>query len=729
MSTSSPTTSGQITCVVNWHESVTDTTFTYAPEVIATSSASVGDPSIPYSWDLTVDGVSVSSGSGNTDYYGYGTGRGPYTVDTFVSRSVTRTYGSTHTIRLQENFTDWYGAGSSKRLNLDKTITVPARPYDLPAAPTSVTATRVTDSQVTLAWTNNATTAAPYDLIGIERSVNGGAWVQLASVAGNATGYTDTGTAADNSYSYRLNAQNSTGPGSYSATAGPVVMTPAAPGTPVASKVSTTSIRLTMTNTSKVATALEVDRSTDGGSTWTSLADGSGLVTVYTDTAAPAASSVIYRVRNTNGTLTSAWSANSNAIAVLAEPYAPTILTAANAPMTQGDPARLSWRFNPSDGSSQTKYQVRISTDGGGTWTTLTAVTSSNEYYDLATGTYSDGDVITWQVKTWGLYTDPSPWSSNGSIVIYDAPTVTMTAPATDPYSLTSLPLTTTWTFSDGARVQSRANATITDSDSAVVATQTIYGTATSITLDGWQPANLSSYTLTLTVTSSSGLAVALTCTIDVNYNAPAIPSADIVESDGKSLTITVHEGIPSGGELATDSLAVYRVYDGVQTLLADGLSDGDTVIDYLPPMDDEVIYRIVALSSTNLTSTKDEPYTLASHGWLVLNFGSGWSDAVAIKYDVKYSESFEDDGELWYGAGSPDPVLIIGAQRSKAMSASGSVVASDLPALRSYADGWHRPSYVRAPGGLKAKVRVTVSIDTPHTKYANVQLDMRRLA
>lgn len=729
MSTSSSTTSGQITCYIDWHDSATDSEWSYAPEIIATSSANVGDPSILTSWDLTVDGVTVSSGTGQTDYYGHGTGRGPYTVDSFMTRTVQRDYGVTHTVRLYEVFSDWYGAGSSKKLTLDKSITVPARPWQVPAAPTSVTATRVSDAQVTLAWTNNATTAAPYDLIIIERSVNGGAYGVLATVSGTATGYTDTSTSADNSYSYRLAAQNATGAGSYSAVAGPVVMTPAAPGTPMASKVSTTSVRLTMTNTSQVATALEVQRSTDGGVSWTNLASAPGLVTVYTDSAAPAASAVVYRVRNTNGTLESAWSAASNSIAVLAAPYAATIVTAANAPKALGSPARLEWQFNPSDGSSQTKYQVRISTDGGGTWTTLAAVTSSNQYYDLTTTGYSDGDVITWQVETWGLHTDPSPWSSSGSIVLYNAPTVTMTAPASSPHTITALPLAVTWTFSDGARVQSRASVVVTDSDSQIVANKTIYGSGASITLDAWQPANMSSYDMALTVTSSSGLAVSIPCVLQVNYNAPAIPSATITEDAGKSLSITVHEGTPSGGELATDSLAVYRVFDGVSTLLADGMSDGDSVVDYLPPMDEQVIYRIVALSSTNLSSSADEPYVLASHGWLVFNYGTAWSQYVTVKYNVTYSEQYEDDGELWYGAGSADPVLIIGSQRSKAISAKGSIHASEMAGFRSFADVWHRPVYVRAPGGLKAKVRAVVSIDVPHTKYANVTIDMRRLA
>lgn len=729
MSTSSTVTVGAISLYIDWHESTTDTALSYAPEVIATSSGAYGDSYIITSWDLTVDGVTVSSGTGDTDYYGSGTGRGPYTVDTFMSREVARTYGSTHTIRLVETFSDWYGAGSAKRITIDKTLAVPARPYQTPAAPSSLTATRQSDAAIALSWTNNATTAAPYDLIIIERAANGGAWESLTTVADSATGYTDSSVGTDSSYVYRVAAQNSTGPGSYSATAGPVLTTPAAPGTPTASKVSATSVRLTMTNTSAIAESLEVQRSTDGGTTWSNVGSAQGVVTTYTDTAAPAAAAVVYRVHNVAGALASAWSAASNSIAVLAAPYAPTITTTANQAVAIGPAASLSWQFNSSDGSSQTAYEARTSTDNGTTWSSTGKVTSTASSYSLATSGLTDGAAVLWQVRTWGLYTDPSPWSSVGSVVAYTAPTVALTSPSANPYTITALPLVVAWTFSDGSRPQGRAAVQVTDADSAVVASGTIYGTETSLTLTDWQPANQSNYTLALTVTSSSGLAVTLSCALVVNYVAPAIPSATITEAANKALAIVVHEGQATGSELATDSLAVYRVAAGVSTLLADGMSDGDSVTDYLPPMDEQVIYRVVALSSTNLSSTAEVPYTLASHGWLVLNYGEAWSQGVAIKYNVTYSETFEDDGELWYGAGSADPVLIVGSQRSKAASASGLILASQRPALRAFADGWHKPAYVRAPGGLKAKVRATVSMDSPHTLYSNVSVDMRRLS
>lgn len=735
MSTSSTTTTAGYTLWIDWNETIVDdATWSFQPVIYATSSQARRSTNISSTWQIDVDNTTQWSGSESTlSYQGPGgtTTTGPVAVDAYSTRTITRIYGQDQTVRLYERFTDWYaGSYGYPIIIIDKSITVPARVYQLPAAPTNVSASRVSDSSIVLSWTNNPTSTAPYTSIIVQRSDENGAWATVATVAGTSTGYTDTSVTTDGSYTYRLAAVNSAGTGSYSSTAGPVLTSPSAPGTPTATKVSATSVALSFTNPSTIATSLEVRRSSNDGATWTTIDTVYGIVTSYTDTSAPAAT-IVYSVRNAAGGLYSPWSAKSNALTVLAEPYAPSILTAINAPKAIGPTARLDWRFNSADGSSQTKFEVEYSTDNGSTWTSTGQVTSGNEYYPLTTTGFSDGDVILWHVRAWGLYASPSPWSSDGSIIAYDAPTVSIVDPTTDPYTLTSLPLYVEWSFSDTSpRIQTSATVRIVDSGNNVVASKTVYGTGDNVYMDGWQPTNLQNYDLTVTVTSSSGLQVSDgPLEVDVNYNAPAIPSCTITEGDGKSLSITVHEGTSTGSELPTDTLAVYRIFNGESTLLADGMADGDSVVDYLPPMDEEVIYQIVALSSTNLYSTYDAPYTLASHGWLVFNYGNAWSEAVAVKYNVKYSEQFEDDGELWYGAGAADPVLIIGGQRSKAMSASGVVLSSDLPAIRAFADGWHKPSYVRAPGGLKAKVRATVSIDSPHTLYADVSVDMRRLA
>ena len=133
MSQSSSTTSGNITGYIEWNEIISDDSFSYAPDVIATSSINVGDTSIPFTWLVTLDGVTVTSGSGTAQYYPNGYGKGPYTIDTYTRRSVART-NSAQTLRIYTQFTNFYnGNNTHVTLTLDKTYTIPA--IDTPPSP------------------------------------------------------------------------------------------------------------------------------------------------------------------------------------------------------------------------------------------------------------------------------------------------------------------------------------------------------------------------------------------------------------------------------------------------------------------------------------------------------------------------------------------------------------------------------------------------------------------
>ena len=720
--------SGVYTVTLDWSESVSDTQVTYQPILTATSSGKYGDAYIPVTWDLTVDGVSVSSGSGDTNYYGSGMGYGPWTMDTFSTRTVTRTYGTAHTIRLREVFTDWYGAGG-KKLTVDGTYTVQARPYDLPAAPSGLTATRVDDANIALAWTNNSVSPnAPWMGVQIERSNRGGAWQVVTTAAGDSAAYTDTSVAGDGAYSYRICAINPAGSSAYTTPTATVYTTPVAPGTPIAQKTGATEVTLAFSNTSLAATGLEAQYTTDGGSTWSSAGSDTGIQTSFVDANAPSASAVAYRVRNVSGTLYSAWSNASNTLAVLAAPNPPTITLPQNYITALGVAVRLTWRHNPVDGSAQSAYSIKYSSDNGGTWTIISKTTSTNQYHDLLVPGLSDGDTVLWQVRTWGLDATASDWSSTGSYISITAPVVSITSPATDPYSLTSLPLAVTWSYVDGTYQQASATVTITDSGSAVVYTQTLTGVATTITLAGWQPDNMETYGLALAVKSSSTLVVTDTLTVDVNYNAPAVPSMTITETDGKALNIAVAEGIPSGSELPTDTLALYRVVNGESVLLADGLHDGETVTDYLPPMDEEFTYRLLALSTALLYSVKEVRYTLSSHGCAVWNYGAGFASAFVVPYDVKVSEAFTRDGVFFWGAGMASPAYLGGAQRGRTWSVSGSIIKDDLPAFRAFADVQAGVMWFRAPGGIKSKSVSTFSMEQAYINLASIKADITRV-
>lgn len=82
-----------------------------------------------------------------------------------------------------------------------------------PAAPTELALTTVNSTQITVFWKDNATDETGYK---IERSIKGGQWGLLSSLAANATSYTDTSAQPGNTYYYRVFAYNANGNSNYS---------------------------------------------------------------------------------------------------------------------------------------------------------------------------------------------------------------------------------------------------------------------------------------------------------------------------------------------------------------------------------------------------------------------------------------------------------------------------------------------------------------------------------
>ena len=88
----------------------------------------------------------------------------------------------------------------------------------VPLSPTSFTATYLSDTSLSLAWTDNATNELNYEL---DRSPNGAdTWAALTSPAANATSAIDTGLTVDTTYHYRLRAVNAEGNSSYATASG-----------------------------------------------------------------------------------------------------------------------------------------------------------------------------------------------------------------------------------------------------------------------------------------------------------------------------------------------------------------------------------------------------------------------------------------------------------------------------------------------------------------------------
>jgi FtsP/CotA-like multicopper oxidase with cupredoxin domain len=176
-----------------------------------------------------------------------------------------------------------------------------------PAAPTNLTATLLSATQVRLGWTNGSSNATS---VVVERSVNGSAYLSLVTLAGNATGYTDAPVVGNNTYAYRVKTVNAAGSSAY---AGPVTITVAAPAAPAkltasAARGNGNNDNVTLTWTAVPgASGYTIQRATNAGFSAGLSTTGAGQVITLTQTGLARAASYYYRIRATNAVGNSAW--------------------------------------------------------------------------------------------------------------------------------------------------------------------------------------------------------------------------------------------------------------------------------------------------------------------------------------------------------------------------------------------------------------------------------------
>jgi PKD repeat protein len=239
----------------------------------------------------------------------------------------------------------------------------------LPAAPTSCTATYVSDSQIDLEWNDNASNETGYE---IYRSVDSAAYSLLDTVAADSTGHNDTDVSADHTYQYKIRAKNDAGYSSYCETS-IVATSPTAPSNVQASLEDST-ITLTWTDNSSITDLHQIERSVDGGE-WTYLDEDSDGT--YEDTAGEW-ESVKYRVR-----------AKSSCGPIYSSYVESNTITFNSAPSAD-------FSFWGSGGTEIT-FDARSSSDPDNDDLTFT--------WDMGNGDTSSGDYITYDYKTAGTWT------------------------------------------------------------------------------------------------------------------------------------------------------------------------------------------------------------------------------------------------------------------------------------------------------------------------------------
>jgi len=215
-------------------------------------------------------------------------------------------FGDATTSTLQ-NPTKLYTASGTYTINL--TVTNPAGPPStatqaltvsgiaaIPAAPTALTATIISPTQIDLAWTDNAINESGFI---IERSANGAAFVPLGTVNANIITFSDNLAKTGDIYSYRVTATNASGNSLPSNLAQITMSAPLAPTGLGAVPTAFNQVNLTWVDNANSETGFRIERSTDGV-TFTLAGTAAANATAFPDTTVSGGTAYFYRIRAIN---------------------------------------------------------------------------------------------------------------------------------------------------------------------------------------------------------------------------------------------------------------------------------------------------------------------------------------------------------------------------------------------------------------------------------------------
>jgi fibronectin type 3 domain-containing protein len=399
-----------------------DTTPPTAPSNLTATAAS--STQINLTWTASTDNVGVTGyliqrcqGAGCTTFAQIAApaGTGTTYIDTGLSPSMSYSY--------QIIATD--AAGNLSLPSNVGTATTLAGP---PSAPSALTATAASATQINLSWTNNATNQSGFK---VERSPDNVTFTQIGTTGATTTTYSDSPLAPLTIYYYRVRATNGSGDSAYSNVANATTLAdttpPTAPSNLAATAPSSTQINLSWTaSTDNVGvTGYKIQRCQGSGcTTFAQIAAPPGTGTTFNDTGLTPLTSYSYQIIATDaaGNLSSP-SNIASATTLAGAPAAPSGLVATAASPTQ---INLSWTNNA---TNQTGSKVERSPDG----VTFAQIGTTPG----ATTTYSDPTVLPLTIYYYRVRATNAVGDSAYSN-ISNATTPADTTPPTAPTNLTA---------------------------------------------------------------------------------------------------------------------------------------------------------------------------------------------------------------------------------------------------------------------------------------------------
>ena len=615
------------------------------------------------------------------------------------------------------------GIGGATSTGL-RTVTLPTLTV-VPGTPTACTAVRVSDAAMTVSWAqSSASNGAPVTNT-IRQRVNGGAWSNVATISPATSA--SVGSATNQKLEYAVKGTNAAGDSAWSATSAAVYTTPAAPSAVTATKDSAQDITVAWTpNVAFTEHQHVVEVSTDGGSSWSSLATVSAGTSSYKHVGPNPALIHRYRVRARNtstGNLTSAW-VQSNSVQLLAAPAAPTV-TALPDFADKAATFRFAWTHNPIDTTPQTKFQVRYSLNGGSSWTTGSKTTSANQFLDFAGSTWTADQTVTFQVRTKGSYDSGSdgdasysPWSDSETVTFKTKPVATITTPA-DSSTWEQAELDVALGFSQ-AESASFVQATIQLFEGATLLETRVSTTLASTVLET-QVDDGGSYMLSVTVLDSNGLtSAAVESDFTVDYTLPVAAGVELTyNAESGVMQIAVTIAAAGMDEAEAVAVSISRVIDGARESLftAYPVEVGEiTFLDTTPTIHGLNEYRVRTISADGATADTEDTLATDEGVMAFLSTGDGFGNIVSFGADLTVNATPARSSALVPTAGRAKAIALFGTNTSLRVGGSAEIIP-DMGSTPAEIEQFLLDAGVtcyRDPTGRRVFGRVSGSIDSP---------------
>ena len=441
-------------------------------------------------------------------------------------------------------------------------------------APTALTATPG-NREIALSWTapanNGGAAITDYQ---IQVSANGGAYSTISKNASTTTSYTATSLTNGTAYVYRVSAVNSEGAGAYvqSSSATPQTVPLAPTNVLTTPNNAYVTVRWTAPSDSggSVITDYIVQYSADGGSSWTTFADGTSTTLQTNVTGLTNGQAYVFRIAAVSAVGTGNYSTVSASTTPVGPPGAPT------APLVTGGNTQMfaNWTAPASDGGSAiTGYVIQYRRTSVSTYTTYGTVGNVAEY---TISGLTNGFSYYFRVAAVNAVGTGSYSVDSASVTVGQVPAAVATPTTSNPYanSLTDTTLTLSWTApnSYGSRITDYLIQYSTNSSGPWTLYSDGVGTATTATLTGIPPARDYYYRVSAVSTVGAGPYSTVPATRRIAYG-PATPSVTATVSAGY-VTLTWPALSDGGAPISGYSVYLLAYNSGTGTYVGNPVTD-----------------------------------------------------------------------------------------------------------------------------------------------------------